>query len=256
MKRFLSLLFVLVLFSYQVAFSQETEPFSLKSKKGITILPEKGDYALGIDATPFLYYLGGLFSNSGASAPYFTFTAQNPGAIYVKKMLTDRKAIRVAFRIGYSQYTEPVGTDPDEDIKYVNSAAVFGLQVALENAFLYRSRVRGYYGAGIIFQKFPYQDELGIGTISYKDAEDPDNDWKETGGIDIGGGLGAILGVEVFFAPKISLAGEFNVGFMFVKTTDRIYVVEGEDDEIIERGSTTLGFDNTASGSLVLSFYF
>jgi len=32
--------------------------------------------------------------------------------------------------------------------------------------------------------------------------------------------------------------------------------VEGEDDEIIDRGSTTLGFDNTASGALVLSFYF
>jgi hypothetical protein len=219
-------------------------------------LPEKGDYALGIDATPFLSYLGGLFSNSGANAPYFTFTAQNPGSIYVKKMLTDRKALRVAFRIGYSQYTEPVGTDPDEDIKYVYSAAALGLQVALENAFVYKSRVRAYYGAGIILEKDPYHDEFGIGTISYKDAVDPDNDWQEKGGNDIGGGIGGILGVEVFFAPKISLTGEFNVGFMYVMTTDRIYAEEGEDDEIIELGSTTMGFDNTASGSLVLSFYF
>ena len=88
-------------------------------------------------------------------------------------MLTDRKAIRVAFRIGFSQYTEPVGTDPDEDIKYVYSAAALGLQVALENAFVYKSRVRAYYGAGIILEKYPYEDEFGIGTISYKDAEDP-----------------------------------------------------------------------------------
>jgi hypothetical protein len=256
MKRFLSLFLLLVIISYQVAFSQEADTFSLKSKKGVTILPEKGDYALGIDATPFFYYLGGLFSNNGAGAPYFTFTAQNPGAIYVKKMLTDRKAVRIALRIGYSQNRQPVGTDPAVDIKYVNSAATFGLQVALENAFLYKSRIRGYYGAGINFEKKPYQDDLGMGTISYKDADDPANDWTRKGGIDIGGGLGAILGVEVFIAPKVSLAGEFNVGFMFVKTTDRVYSVEGEDDEIIDRGSTTLGFDNTASGSLVLSFYF
>ncbi len=256
MKNFLSLLFVLALFSCQVALSQETEGFSLVSKKGVNILPESGDIALGINASPFLSYIGGFFSNVGAGAPAFTFTAQNPGQIYVKKMLSDRKAIRLAFRLGLSQYTEPQGTDPDEDIKYVNSAAALGLQVALENAFAYKSRVRGYYGAGVMITKDPYVDALGIGTISYKDAEDSDNNWKEKGGIGIGAGIGGILGVEVFFAPKISLAGEFNIGLMVNKTTDRIYTEEGEDDEIVERGTTTLGFDNTASGSLIMHFYF
>jgi hypothetical protein len=256
MKNFLSLVCVLAFFSYQVALSQETEEFSLISKKGVNILPESGDIALGIDATPFLAYIGGFFSNSGAGAPHFTFTAQNPGSIYVKKMLTDRKAIRLAFRIGLSQYTEPQGTDPDVNQKYVNSAAALGLQVALENAFAYKSRVRGYYGAGIMIQKNPYVDEMGIGTISYKDADDSDNNWKEKGGIEIGGGIGGILGVEVFIAPKISLAGEFNIGLMVSKSTDRIYAVEGEDDEILERGTMTIGFDNTASGALIMFFYF
>ncbi|MBN2764234.1 MAG: hypothetical protein JXR41_14165, partial [Bacteroidales bacterium] len=62
--------------------------------------------------------------------------------------------------------------------------------------------------------------------------------------------------VEVFIAPKISLAGEFNIGLMFTTTTDRIYSEEGEEDEIVEQGATTIGFDNTASGSLNLFFYF
>jgi len=256
MKKFLSFMFVMAFFSYQVAISQETESFSLISKKGVSILPESGDMALGINATPFLTYIGGFFSDYGASAPAFTFTAQNPGQIYVKKMLTDRKAIRLAFRLGLSQNTQPVGTDPDVNIKYVNSAAALGLQVALENAFLYKSRVRGYYGAGIMITKDPYEAELGTGTISYKDADDSDNNWKEKGGITIGGGIGGILGVEVFFAPKISLAGEYNIGLMVFKSTDRIYAVEGEDDEILERGGMTIGFDNIASGALILNFYF
>ena len=256
MKNFLSFVCVLAFFSYQTAISQETEASSLTSKKGVTILPESGDIALGIDASPFLSYIGGFFSNSGAGAPAFTFTAQNPGAIYVKKMLTNRKAIRLAFRLGLSQYTEPQSTDPDVDQKLINSAATLGLQVALENAWAYKSRIRGYYGAGIMVQKTPYVDEMGIGTISYKDSEDPDNDFKEKGGIDIGGGIGGILGVEVFVAPKVSLGGEFNIGIMLSKTTDRIRVVEGEDDEILELGSMTIGFDNIASGSLILNFYF
>jgi hypothetical protein len=256
MKKFLSFICVLALFSCQVALSQGTEGFSLVSKKGVNILPERGNIALGINASPFLSYIGGFFSNIGAGAPAFTFTAQNPGQIYVKKMLTDRKAIRLAFRLGLSNYTEPQSTDPDEDIKIVNSAASLGLQVALENAFAYKSRVRGYYGAGVIIQKTPYSDAMGIGTISYKDAGDSDNNWKEKGGIDIGAGIGGIIGVEVFFAPKMSLAGEFNIGIMVDKSTNRIYAVEGEDDEILELGTTTIGFDNTASGALIMHFYF
>ena len=256
MKKILSLACVLALFFCQVTLSQETETFSLLSKKGINILPESGDIALGINASPFLSYIGGFFSSSGAGAPAFTFTAQNPGCIYVKKMLTDRKAVRLAFRLGLSRYSEPQGTDPDIDRKYINSAATLGIQLALENAFAYKSRIRGYNGAGIMIEKSPYIGELGIGTISYKDADDPDMDWKEKGGIDIGAGIGGLIGVEVFIAPKISLAGEFNIGLMFTTTTDRIYSEEGEEDEIVEQGATTIGFDNTASGSLNLFFYF
>jgi hypothetical protein len=262
MKNFLTLLCVLAFFASQVAIGQETEGFSLKSKKGITILPEAGDIALGIDATPFLSYIGGFFSNSGAGAPFFAFTAQNPGAIYLKKFITDRKALRVAFRIGYSNVSTPIGIDPAVNQKVVQSAAYLRLQVGLENSWVYKSRVRGYYGAGIMISKSPYYGysehalENVTGTVSYKDADDPANDWKEKGGFEIGGGIGGIVGVDVFIAPKISLGGEFNIGLMVSKATDRIYAVEGEDDEYISLGGMSFGFDNVASGALVLLFYF
>jgi hypothetical protein len=262
MKKFLSLFALLAFLSFTVATSQETAAFGLVSKKGVNILPEAGDIALGIDATPFLSYIGGFFSNSGASAPVFTFTAQNPGQIFIRKFMTDRKALRAAFRIGFYTATTPVGTDPEVDIKFKESAAHLELQVGMENSFLYKSRVRGYYGAAVMISKSPFSGysaavgENVTGTISYKDAEDSDNDFKEKGGMTIGGGLGAILGVEVFIAPKISLSGEFNVGLMISNSTDRIYTQEGEDDVYLDLGGSVIGFDNVASGALCMHFFF
>ena len=46
-----------------------TSSHELKSKKGEIILPEAGNYAFGIDASPFFTYLGGLFSNAGGTTP-------------------------------------------------------------------------------------------------------------------------------------------------------------------------------------------
>ena len=50
----------------------------LTSKKGETMLPEAGDWAVQFDAAPFLNYAGNLF-NAGATAPGADFV--NAGAI-------------------------------------------------------------------------------------------------------------------------------------------------------------------------------
>jgi len=73
-------------------------------------------------------------------------------------MLTDRKAIRLPS--GWLFTIHGACRDgSDEDIKYVNSAAVFGLQVALENA-LYTKASKGLLEPDYL-EKYPYQDELG-----------------------------------------------------------------------------------------------
>ena len=51
------------------AFAQD-----LTSKKGEPILPEAGDWAIGIDATPFLNYAGNFFGKTtNNNAPTFNF---------------------------------------------------------------------------------------------------------------------------------------------------------------------------------------
>ena len=57
----------------------------LTSKKGVPILPEKGDYAIGVDAIPFFQYVGNMFNaNAFNPGPAFNFTAPTPFIIYGK----------------------------------------------------------------------------------------------------------------------------------------------------------------------------
>ena len=50
----------------------------LLSKKGEPILPEAKDWALSVDASPFLTYTGKLLSNDGADAPAVNSLANYP----------------------------------------------------------------------------------------------------------------------------------------------------------------------------------
>ncbi|MCB0380481.1 MAG: hypothetical protein KDD24_04440 [Flavobacteriales bacterium] len=54
------LLFVAAIFAATATFAQD----GLTSKKGEAYLPEAGDWAIGIDANPFLNYAGNLFNGN------------------------------------------------------------------------------------------------------------------------------------------------------------------------------------------------
>jgi hypothetical protein len=65
MKKSLTLLFA---FCALVVFGQEEQ--TLTNKKGTPILPAKGDFALGLAASPFLDYFGNMFNgNTGNYSP-------------------------------------------------------------------------------------------------------------------------------------------------------------------------------------------
>ena len=68
-----SIALVAMAFGVTSAFAQD-----LTSKKGEPFLPEAGDYAIGIDATPFLNYAGNFFGTGAANvAPTFDFHNTN-----------------------------------------------------------------------------------------------------------------------------------------------------------------------------------
>ena len=73
----------------------------LTSKKGEAYLPAAGDWSIGVDATPFLTYMGGFFSDSGAMSPSQNFLNANQ-TIIGKYYKTDKMAYRGILRIGSS----------------------------------------------------------------------------------------------------------------------------------------------------------
>ena len=99
------------------------------SKTGAEILPQKGDFALGMDATPVLNYLGNIFNNTSSNNLSFgTYT------IGFKYQVQDNRALRSLVYINNStnidkQYVQDdaaVAQDPlstDEVIRRVKKFA-------------------------------------------------------------------------------------------------------------------------------------
>ncbi len=238
---------------------QESEGKVLRTKKGVPVLPQTGDWAIGIDATPFFQYIGNIFTtNNNPYFPAFGFTAQAPGAIFGKYKISETTTYRGALLIGVSNITSrsqnPV--DPDLVDKTKTSALTIGLIGGIQKNRQIFGRLVGIYGvqAGII--KEPYNAGIYMGKLSFKDANDSNNNYKLTGGNTYSLMAGGFVGVEFFFAPCMALAGEFGYDILFYTQADRKNVPETGAETITDYGGIGVELAPTASGNLQLLFYF
>jgi len=169
-----TLIMVAVAFVGTNVFAQD-----LTSKKGEPILPEAGDWAIGIDANPFLNYAGNFFGKTTSnSAPSFNFLngVQVITGKYFKEAQT---AYRGSLRIGLisetnrqmvsdrsvvsnTTYPLPVATVENE---WKQSTTAVGLSAGIEKR-KGKTRLQGFYGGevGVYMQstkdKFTYGNKL------------------------------------------------------------------------------------------------
>lgn len=262
---------------------------NLYSKKGIYILPESGDIAVGIDAYPIFNYIGGLFSSTDANTPYVNYPDNFGGsnAIYVKYMIHSDMAVRVVFRfdnsITQNVYVVPKSTlafDPlhpeyvDDVVKTTNLAYNFGVGIEKHRG---KSRVQGVYGAevGYGFRNLMYDYTYGNAiTRDFVTPQTYSNTYNNGQRIiedqylkSQFGGIRAFLGVEFFVGPKISLSGEFGYSALFQWRGNRTQVYEywdGSRSQVaqIALKSTNNGYMDFISGidaldgSINVFFYF
>jgi len=231
-----------------------TNAQELKSKKDVPFLPEAGDYALGIDATPFFTYFGSIISNnSGATAPTWGYLNGIQKTIMGKYYVDATTAYRAQIRLGLlgSQSESNMVTDRGnatvptyptmnalKENKWKNSNTNIGIGVGLEKR-RGKGLLQGYYGAGInIFysnskDKFTYGNALvPTGVVVDVDLVDDafagasntktdtyGNDARITerkNGSSLALNLGAFVGAEYFILPKVSFGGEFGWGLGLV----------------------------------------
>jgi hypothetical protein len=264
-------------------FAQEVD---MLSKRGERILPEQGEIALGIDAMPILGYFGDLFNgfNGGNNANFgFVNGLYNGNNIYVKYYLEDQVAIRGAVRIGYTNNIDrefvTMNMDIPDPLMTVTDVNVFNsTNIGVGADYLmYRGkgRVQGYFGGGAFVGCSTWKDSYTYGNAMTTQFSSPT--WYDfglgaqvTGGervlerynnFGIGGVLRGVIGVEYFFAPKISIGGEMGLGVQidsdggyqkierWTGTTREVVTTEVANDGFI-------GVDNFTSGSLFIMFHF
>ncbi len=274
-----------------ISFAQDENNDVLKNKKGEVILPQAGDYAIGVSATPFINLVGNLVKINSA-APFANPLSWNfinaTNAIYGKYFLSDNTAIRTAVRLGMGTTTnknyvsddkDNTGTKTVED-KWTHKYTNVMLSVGLEKRRGH-GRLQAFYGAGGYLgfagnsDKYSYQNEFSSTNTSptstnwtttpYSSAPTNARILSSKAGKTISLGLRGFVGVEYFVLPKVSLGGEFGYGLGLSMQGDGTTVTEqwnftDNKVETVESkigGSSTFGMDNdNFSGIIYLMFHF
>jgi hypothetical protein len=262
------------------------------SKRGMAILPEAGDYSIGINATPFLQYAGNVFNgNMGNAAPTFGWTAANPMEITGKYMVDANTAYRGIIRIGFTSTKQKFYSTQDgqtaaaydanvtvEDT-YGNTQMNIGLGAGMEKR-RGNGRLQGVYGAMAMLSFATDKDKYEYGnaysstnmapTRNNFNGNDLGGAWviDNKAGTTIGFNAYAFVGAEYFIAPKLSISGEFMWGLGFAKTGEGTLNYEYwgvapaataaalNTQEVKTAGNGSFGIDTDISATLNLNFYF
>ena len=238
MKR--KVLFVASLFLATATFAQD----GLTSKKGEAYLPEAGDWSIGFDASALTSFVGNMANagnnNAGLTAPMM----DNVGQEIRFKMFKDEKtAYRLRARIGmsssstdvYDMYNpDALNTTADEEFT-TNTKTSSGLNLVLGAGLEKRrgnTRIQGYYGGEVFFGLLGgtktttstgsvlSDDYTGLGGVgTERQTED-----VQAGKFTLG--LQGFIGVEWFFAPKVSLGAEYTWGLAMNSFSETSTTVE------------------------------
>lgn len=225
------------------------------TKSGQVILPQAGDFAIGIDASNGLNYIGNLFNGNNDNvygSQFFDYQDNvfKGTAIYGKYFLTDNTAIRVKLHLGFGSETKKNLVQDDAAVRnsvtnademrvedsFKDSKTGIGLRVGYEVRRGY-GRLQGFYGAEAGLGIQGTSETYEFGNLMYVDNNNSTNNgatstaWptmnssktndrtvKNSGGSKFSGLLGGFVGVEYFVAPKLSIGGEFGLGLLFTST--------------------------------------
>lgn len=231
----------------------------MTSKKGTAILPESGDWSIGVGANSTLSYFGNLLNGTADnSSPSFDWASSN---VITGKMMKDANtAYRVGVRIGYTsnsaeKATVNLGGGSTATVDQSTSDMNINLSAGIQK-YRGKGRLQGIYGA-----------EVGIGMNSSSeswengkiDGTNSTITAEVSGGGTFGFGVRGFIGAEYFFAPKMSLGGEFGwgIGLSSTSAVTTDVTVDGTKTSTEGGKSSSFGIDtDNANGTISLNLYF
>lgn len=287
------LFLLLLLFAASASYAQQTEqdPDQLDpdepitSKRGQRILPERGDFALGFDAVPFLEYVGNIFNGTANN----TVGAEFPGVdqqVFGKYFLTDEMAARGRLAVEQDRETnrnrvildnQPI---PDPDVEVTDEWIENTTDVTLGGGVEFRKglgRVVGVFGGEVSVMYSRTKISYDYGNPITESNQAPTSTFgavvngrferikEQVFNRALGAGITGFAGVEYFIAPKMSVGAEFTLGFEFMKMYRGQNTIEFWDpvsSSVQTRKSVAAGGNSmtletgNAGGSINLMFYF
>ncbi|HRG58014.1 MAG TPA: hypothetical protein PK323_03600 [Bacteroidia bacterium] len=287
---------LITIFLFKVSFAQmppemANEPVLL-SKKGEVILPEAKDWALSVDASPFLTYTGKLLSTTGSDAPNVNSLANYPLTIGGKYFMSAKQAYRARVRIGIaSQSVNNAVVDNQNTtldtvyIKDTKKTSATNITLAFGKEFRKgKTRLQGFYGGegiiGVSTSKALYTygnafsnlnvsptstDFLTPTATGFANAPSNTRIQSESSGTGIKVAARAFVGAEYFIFPKMSIGVEFGFSLMYYNQNDGKLSTESWDaasggvknKTLAKSGSKGFGIDNDNSGgAIMLNFHF
>jgi hypothetical protein len=242
----------------------------LISKRGEPFLPEAGDWAIQINAVPFLNYAGNLFSNAGNNTLFAQSPAGYPFSVGGKYFITENRAYRGRFMFNFNNettnnlVTRDRQTAPiDPNITVTDTRRQRTNSVFLAGGMEFRkgkTRLQGLYGGeavlmynGGVNTDFLYSNPFASDntnpntTLNFNTGETAAVSSRVVStrtGSAFGLGARAFLGAEYFLFPKVSIGLEYGWGLM-LSTTGRGETAVQEWDTIesavVRRTSRTAG---------------
>ncbi len=204
-----------LLFAFVVVVTSMFAQEPLTSKKGEAYLPAAGEWAISIDASPFLDYAGNFIGGDGLNmAP--TFDPLFNQRIIGKYFTSATEAYRGGIRLGFNSSPKYAGVPVIPAVtptEYVNNTTTASTtNIGLTGGKEWRkgsTRLQGFYGG-----------EAGIGFTSVSNGFKNGNAITTTNRVvnftSTNGtfqlGLRAFIGAEYFLLPKMSIGGEFGWG--------------------------------------------
>ena len=159
----------------------------LTTKKGENILPEEGDWSIGMSAHPISNFIFNLFTDPSSHKDSKMPSFGDELYLYVKKFVRDDKAIR---------YT--LGANFDTSTETWSMGLGYGVEHRKGNTRL--QGMWGYNAAIGIGERFDKEDWMSIPTIIYED------------GYNMSVTASMFIGCEYFILAKIAIGAEYHYG--------------------------------------------
>lgn len=242
---------------------------NMTNKNGHDILPADGDYCLSMNGAPVIdFALNAInfMNNTGQTAQHPGFITGLPNNITGKYFINDTLAYRGTVSIITSSNTETFYFDDPNDTssdpaELADKATTSACDVMLSLGREYRrghNRLQGFYGAEgiLVVGSSKSKNKYGMEAADALPWDGSSRVISSSTGLGIGVGARAFIGVEYFFAPKISLGAEFGWG-LGIATSGRGKTVSEVNDNgnIVEETSSintstsVLGIDVDSGGN-------